>query len=422
MPWLAGTAFLHSVMIQEKRKMFKAWSVILIILTYCLVIYGTFIVRSGVISSVHSFAQSAVGPLFFGFIVLMIVLSLYWLTKRSEELKTDNQLDSLLSREAAFLLNNFIILGILAATFWGTNFPIISELFTGQKVTVGEPFYEKVNGPLFAALVLLMGVAPLTMWHRTQVQRLGRMTVKPAVFSLLVAVGLFFLDITNWIALLGYWIVTFSLTLTLLEFWKGMYARMRSKKENPLAALAALIGRDRRRYGGYIIHLGVLVMAFGIISNEVYQQETQIRLARGDSVTLGDYQLVFNGIERFPGPDDLIITEASADVYQNGRLVTTLHPRTELYTRTNQPMTIPDARSTFGEDFYVLLVNWEGTSNDISTFRLFLNPLINWVWAGGIIFVIGTLIAGWPDAVDRKISVAAPSRQRIPAGSVAGGD
>jgi cytochrome c-type biogenesis protein CcmF len=163
-------------------------------------------------------------------------------------------------------------------------------------------------------------------------------------------------------------------------------------------------------------------MAFGIISNEVYQQETQIRLARGDSVTLGDYQLVFNGIERFPGPDDLIITEASADVYQNGRLVTTLHPRTELYTRTNQPMTIPDARSTFGEDFYVLLVNWEGTSNDISTFRLFLNPLINWVWAGGIIFVIGTLIAGWPDAVDRKISVAAPSRQRIPAGSVAGGD
>ena len=422
MPWLAGTAFLHSVMIQEKRKMFKAWSVILIILTYCLVIYGTFIVRSGVISSVHSFAQSAVGPLFFGFIVLMIVLSLYWLTKRSEELKTDNQLDSLLSREAAFLLNNFIILGILAATFWGTNFPIISELFTGQKVTVGEPFYEKVNGPLFAALVLLMGVAPLTMWHRTQVQRLGRMTVKPAVFSLLVAVGLFFLDITNWIALLGYWIVTFSLTLTLLEFWKGMYARMRSKKENPLAALAALIGRDRRRYGGYIIHLGVLVMAFGIISNEVYQQETQIRLARGDSVTLGDYELVFNGIERFPGPDDLVITEASADVYQNGRLVTTLHPRTELYTRTNQPMTIPDARSTFGEDFYVLLVNWEGTSNDISTFRLFLNPLINWVWAGGIIFVIGTLIAGWPDAVDRKISVAAPSRQRIPAGSVAGGD
>ena len=422
MPWLAGTAFLHSVMIQEKRKMFKTWSVILIILTYCLVISGTFIVRSGVISSVHSFAQSTIGPLFFGFICFMILLSLFWLTKRAEDLKTENHLDSLLSRESAFLLNNFIIIGILAATFWGTYFPIISELFTGQKVTVGEPFYEKVNGPLFAVLVLLMGVAPLTMWHRTTIQRLGRMTVKPAVFALIVAVGLFFLDITNWIALLGYWIVTFSLTLTLLEFWKGMRARMRSKKENPLAALAALIARDRRRYGGYIIHLGVLIMAFGIISTEVYQQETQIRLARGDTATLGDYQFVFNGIERYAGPDDLVITEATAEVYQNGRLVTTLHPRTEFYTRSNQPMTIPDARSTIGEDFYVLLVNWEGTSNDVSTFRLFLNPLINWVWAGGIIFIIGTLTAGWPDATDRKLTAAAASRQRVPASSAAVGD
>jgi cytochrome c-type biogenesis protein CcmF len=228
--------------------------------------------------------------------------------------------------------------------------------------------------------------------------------------------------VTNWVALLGYWIVTFSLALTLLEFWRGMRARMRSKKENPLAALAALIRRDRRRYGGYIIHLGVLVMAFGIISNELYQQETQIRLARGDAVSLGNYQLIFQGVDRFPGPDDLVITEATADVYYNGRLVTTLHPRTELYTRTNQPMTIPDARSTFAEDFYVLLVNWEGTSNDFSTFRLFLNPLINWVWAGGFIFVIGTLIAGWPDVADQKITVAAGTRRRIAVGSAAGGD
>jgi cytochrome c-type biogenesis protein CcmF len=163
-------------------------------------------------------------------------------------------------------------------------------------------------------------------------------------------------------------------------------------------------------------------MAFGIISTEVYQQETQIRLARGDTVALGDYELIFNGIERYPGPDDLIITEATADVYQNGRFVTTLNPRTELYTRTNQPMTIPDARSTFAEDFYVLLVNWEGTSNDFSTFRIFLNPLINWVWAGGFIFVIGTLIAGWPDPVDQKLSVAAASRQRVPTPAPVGGD
>lgn len=422
MPWLAGTAFLHSVMIQEKRKMFKTWNVILIIVTYSLVIVGTFIVRSGVISSVHSFAQSAVGPMFLGFTCFMILLSLIWLTRRSEDLKSENSLDSLLSRESAFLLNNFVIMGILVATFAGTFFPIFSELFTGQKVTVGAPYYEKVNGPMFAVLLLLMGVAPLTMWHRTTIQRLGRMTLFPAIFSIVVAGTLFFLDITNWVALLGYWIVTFSLTLTLLEFWKGIRARMRSKNENPLASLSALIRRNRRRYGGYIIHLGVLVMAFGIISSELFQQETQIRLARGDTVTLGDYQLVFNGIERYPGPDDLVITEATADVYQNNQFVTTLKPRTELYTRTNQPMTIPDIRSTIGEDFYVILVNWEGTSNDFSTFRLFLNPLINWVWAGGIIFLIGTLVAAWPDAVDRKISVAVKSGQRVQAPSPVGGD
>ncbi|MFZ0547735.1 MAG: cytochrome c biogenesis protein CcsA, partial [Candidatus Promineifilaceae bacterium] len=283
MPWLAGTAFLHSVMIQEKRKMFKAWNIFLIIITYCLVILGTFIVRTGVISSVHSFAQSGIGLPFFGFIIFMLLLSLFWLTKRWDSLKTENRLDSFLSREAAFLLNNFVILGILAATFWGTYFPIFSELFTNQKVTVGPPFYEKVNGPLFAVLVLLMGVAPLTMWHRTQIKRLGRMIWKPALFSILVSVALFVLDVTNWIALLGYFIVTFSLSLTLLEFWKGISARVRTKKENPLAAFSALIGRDRRRYGGYIIHLGVLIMAFGIISTTVYQQETQIRLARGDT-------------------------------------------------------------------------------------------------------------------------------------------
>ncbi|MCI0393373.1 MAG: heme lyase CcmF/NrfE family subunit [Chloroflexi bacterium] len=417
MPWLAGTAFLHSVMIQEKRNMFRWWNIVLIVVTYCLVIYGTFIVRSGVITSVHSFAQSAIGPLFFGFIVIMFVFSVYWIIKRYEELSTPNRLESLLSREAAFLLNNFLFLGILFATFWGTNFPILSELFTGQKITVGEPFYEKVNGPQFAVLLLLMGVAPLTMWFRTSAQRLGRMVVWPAVAATVLVVALYLFDVTLWIALVGYWIVTFAAILTLLEFWRGIRARMRSKGEAPWTALSTLIGRNRRRYGGYLIHLGVLVMAFGIISTEVYQQETQIRLNRGDTVSLGSYSLTFNGNTRYTGPDDLLITEASTDVYKNGRYVGSLNPRVELYTRTNQPMTIPDLRPTFTEDFYVLLVNWEGTTEDAATFRLFLNPLINWVWAGGVIFIIGTLTAAWRDPADEKITAAAHARRTAVAGA-----
>ncbi|WP_420641370.1 heme lyase CcmF/NrfE family subunit [Candidatus Leptofilum sp.] len=396
MPWLAGTAFLHSVMIQEKRSMFKIWNMFLIVLTYCLVIFGTFIVRSGVISSVHSFAQSAIGPLFFGFIAIMFVFSAYWMLNRREALRSNNRLNSLISREAAFLYNNFLILAILVIVFLFTNYPIISELFTGEKGFVGPPVYEQALGPLFLLLVLLMGVAPLTMWYRSSAQRIGMSLRWPALAALLVVVVLFALNIRGWGALLGFWVVTFSMFLTLLEFWKGTRARMK-RGENPFAAFSNLMARNRRRYGGYWIHLGVIVMAFGIIGVEIFQEQTQIRLSVGESATLGRYEMTFLGATRYPGPDDLLITEATVDVYENGRFVGQLNPRTELYTRTNQPMTIPNARSTIAEDFYVLMINWEPTSADQATFRIYLNPLINWVWAGGFIFVFGTLIAAWPD-------------------------
>ena len=409
MPWLAGTAFLHSIMIQEKRDMFKIWNMFLVLLTYILVIYGTFIVRSGVISSVHSFAQSAIGPLFFGFLLLMTIFSLVWIFLRWERLRSKNRLDSVLSREAAFLLNNFLFLGILFATFWGTNYPIISELFTGDKATVGPPFYQKVNGPLFALLLLLMGVAPLTMWYRTSLKRLEIMTRWPALAALVFIAVLFALGIHSWVALLGYWIVAFAGIITVLEFWRGVRARVK-KGETPWTAFSRLMSRNRRRYGGYWIHLGVVVMGFGIIGSTVYQQQTQLQLRQGETLTLGDFTMTFQGVERFPGPDDLMITEATVDVYKNGTFVETLTPRTELYTRTNQPMTIPDKRSTFTEDYYALLINWEPMSSDLATFKVYINPLINWVWAGGFIFILGTLIAGWTDPL--LLREPAPARRR----------
>ena len=413
MPWLAATAFLHSVMIQEKRNMFKMWNMFLIVLTYCLVILGTFVVRSGVISSVHSFSQSAIGPFFFAFITIMFVFSAYWMTKRREDLATENQIRSFLSREAAFLYNNFLIMAILVVVFLFTYYPIFSELFTGEKGFVGAPVYEQATAPLFAALLLLMGVAPLTMWYKTSVKRLEMSLLWPAVATSLFVGVLFALGIRNWGALLGLWIVTFSAILTLIEFWKGTRARMK-RGEKPWTAYGHLLSRNRRRYGGYWIHIGVLVMAFGIIGTEVFQQQTQLSLQNGESLTMGNYEMVFNGVERYPGADDLLITEADVDVYYNGRFVKNLSPRTELYTRTNQPMTIPAARSTISEDFYVLLVNWEPTSATQATFRVYLNPLINWVWAGSVIFVIGTLVAAWPDP--RKEKVAEAKRSRVALG------
>ncbi len=318
------------------------------------------------------------------------------------------------------MLNNFLFLSITAVTFFGTYFPVPTELFTGQKVTVGAPFYELVNGVLFAVLLILMGIAPLTMWYRTSTRWLGRMMLGPIVAATLIAVILFVLGIRNWIALLGFWIVSFSLMLTLLEFIRGASARMRSKGESPFTALAALIRRNRRRYGGYIIHIGVLVMAFGIISTELYQQETQVRLARGDSVEIGEFSMTYTGLAVNSGRDDLLITEANVDVYKNGKFIRSLSPRTELYTRTQQPMTIPAVRSTITEDFYVILVNWESSTNNAATFRIFLNPMINWVWAGALICIGGTLVAAWRDPADEKIRAASGSRRRLAVRSAVG--
>ena len=247
-PWLSGTAFLHSVIIQEKRQMFKGWNMFLVISTYLLVVLGTFIVRSGVISSVHSFAQSAIGPLFFGFLGLMIVFSVYWVIHRWDALATPNRLESLFSREAAFLYNNFVFMAILVATLWGTLYPIISELFTGERVTVGPPFYNRVNGPLFVILLLLMGVAPLTMWYRSSAERIGMALRWPALAALVVVGALVAFGITSWAALLGFWVVSFSFLLTVLEFIKGTRARMK-RGETPWAAFSNLMARNRRRYG-----------------------------------------------------------------------------------------------------------------------------------------------------------------------------
>ncbi|MFQ5418862.1 MAG: heme lyase CcmF/NrfE family subunit, partial [Anaerolineae bacterium] len=293
MPWLAGTAFLHSVIIQEKRNMFKMWNMFLVVLTFSLVMYGTFIVRSGVISSVHSFARSAIGPLFFIFIAVMFVFSTYWVNARRNLLTSKNSLQSFLSREAAFLYNNFLILAILAVIFFLTNYPILSELFTGEKGFVGPPVYEQALAPLFALLVLLMGLAPLTMWYRTTLKRLELRVRYPVIATSVFVIVLYALGVRGFGALTGFWIVTFSLMLTILEFGKGTRARMKKGESLPVA-FNKMMAQNRRRYGGYWIHVGVLVMAVGIIGMELFQEETQIRLQSGESVTIGNYDVVFN--------------------------------------------------------------------------------------------------------------------------------
>lgn len=401
LPWLTATAFLHSVMIQEKRGMLKKWNMILIILTYSLVIFGTFLTRSGVLSSVHAFAQSAIGPAFFIFIGVTFIFSLVLLFREWEHLRSEHELEGMLSREVAFLVNNLLFMGIAATVFWGTVFPMISELIRNEKMTVGPPFYNRVVGPLFVALLLLMGVAPLIAWRKASAKQLGRLLWIPFALAIGCVVLLLVFGITNWMALLSLGIVAFVAITTVFEYARGVLARMKTGGENFFTALATLTARNRRRYGGYVIHLGVIVMAVGIICSNLFQVETQGQIKPGEQLTLGHYVIVFKELAEFPAEDDRLVTRAVVSVFRDGQYLGDLFPRRDLYS-DGQPMTIPGVRSSVEDDVYVLLVSWEPIAADGATFKIYVNPLVNWVWAGGLVFILGTLVAAWPDVAETR--------------------
>ena len=418
MPWLTGTAFLHSVMIQEKRGMLKHWNMLLIILTYDLVIFGTFLTRSGVLSSVHAFAQSAIGPLFFGFIGFTLISSVALLIHRWGSLKSETEMTSMLSREALFLLNNLLFMSILVVCFWGVIFPLISELFTGQKVTVGPPFYERATAPLFATLMLLMGVAPLSAWGHSTVKTLGRAIWKPTVAALALTAVLFFTYTQKIGALIGFFLIALVILVTIYEYLRGAYARQRGQGENIFTAIWTLTGRNRRRYGGYIIHLSMMLMAIGIIGIESFQVETQGRIAAGQSLNLSDYTVTYRALASWDdGPKGVNYTRAVVDVYRNGIYLGQLHPRRDYYYDSQQAMTIPGERATLRDDLYVLLIDWEPASTTGATFKVFVNPLVNWLWLGSFIFLAGIIIAAWPEKEMERVAV--PLRRTLPQTSAA---
>ena len=410
MPWLTGTAFLHSVMIQEKRGMFKQWNMLLIILTYDLVIFGTFLTRSGVLSSVHAFAQSAIGPLFMGFVSLTLITSVALIIYRWDILKSETEMTSLLSREALFLLNNLMFISILVVCFWGVIFPLISELFTGQKVTVGPPFYERATGPLFAALMLLMGIAPLSAWGHSTVKTLGRAIWKPTIGAVVVTIIIFATYTRNVYALIGFFLVALVILVTLYEYWRGANARQKSQNESIFTAFWNLTGRNRRRYGGYIIHLSMMLMAIGILGIELFQVETQGTLEINQQASVGGYDVVYQDIARFPGPDGREVTRAVLSVYKKGEYLGELNPRIDYYFDAQQTMTIPGQRSTLRDDIYVLLVNWEPASATSATFKIYVNPLVNWLWLGSLLFLAGIIIAAWPEQDPQPATVRASNR------------
>jgi len=410
LPWLPGTAFLHSVVIQEKRNMFKQWNMFLVILTYASVIFATFLTRSGVLSSVHAFAESSIGPLFFGFIGITSVTALALLLWRWNSLKTEVQMTSLFSREAMFLLNNLLFIAIFIVCFWGVVFPLLTEaagfigtsipalanVFNGQKITVGAPYYERAAGPLFAALLLLMGICPLAAWGHSTYKTLGRAIWKPLAASLVFLVLAFVAGARQPLSLLAFWLVGYAGAVVGYDFGRAALARHRQTGENLLAALNRLIGRNRRRYGGALIHLSIVLMALGVIGIEMFQTQTQGSIPLGKTLKLGNYEIIYT---------DLISTSSSTNekttatinVFKNGRPAGILHPSRAVYFDSGQPVTTPGLRSTLEDDLYVLLVDWEDISAEGATFKVYRNPLVNWLWLGAVLLALATFVAGWPE-------------------------
>src|SRR5438105_5720095 len=296
MPWLVGTAFIHSMQMQERRGMLKAWNILLIMVAFFLSIFGTFVVRSGILASVHAFATSAIGPYFLTFLGLVVVGSLGLFFWRLPKLKSENQLDSFLSRESSFLLNNLLFLGIVFAIFWGTIYPLVAEALVDQRVSVGPPYFKQVAGPLLGGVLLLMGIGPLMPWRRASGEHLRRNFLIPIAGTVAgLAIGLV-LGVRDPFAVIGFGLCMFVLGTILQEFARGVLARHRATGENYLAALGNLVRRNNRRYGGYIVHLAILLIGAGAVGSQVYQQQTQASLSPGESVSLAGYTINASGI------------------------------------------------------------------------------------------------------------------------------
>ena len=402
LPWLTGTAFLHSIIIQEQRGILKVWNVVLIWLTYFLVILGTFTTRSGVLESVHSFARSDVGPYFLGFLIIIMFGFLWLLFDRLPLLRSEHQIDSYTSREAAFLANNWLFTGIAFATLWGTFFPMFSEILTGQRISVAAPFFNKVNGPLFLMLLLLMGVAPLLGWRHTSIAAFRKQFTIPTIVAIVVGI-LVFAFARSLYPIIGLAICAFVIATIVQEYVRGALARRATTGENLFVAVTRLWSRNGRRYGGYIVHIGIVMIGVAIIGNEFYQQSVSITLARGESVDLGRYEVEYAGIET-DRQSNLMEFSARLLVYDadSGQVLGTVTPKRNIYDKTpDMPTSEVGLRMTPFEDVYVVLNGWDNSGNS-ATFTIYVNPMTMWMWVGGIVLALGTLIAAWPHPARRR--------------------
>ena len=394
LPWLTGTAFLHSIMVVERRKKLQLWSVSLLVATFSLSIFGTFIVRSGILSSVHNFAESDVGHYFLGFFATSLAASIGLIITKSKLLTEISTFESATSRESGFLLNNIMFVSIAFATFWGTIYPMISEALGNQRITVGAPFYEKVNGPLFLVLLFLMGVGPLLNWSNTPKMILLQKLRIP--FSVLILCLITTLGITgNLIISIGFAACSFVFTTVLYEYGFGARTRIRTSSENYFQAVYSLVKIDRRKYGGYLVHVAVIILAIGIIASSGLQTHKEINMPINSTTTIGKYTLEYTGSATIQKLDHTILASQIL-VYQDGHNDSIeMLPKTIYYKNfETQPTSRVAIIPFISEDLYIFQ---SGVDENSATFAIFINPLVNLVWIGSSLMIIALIILFWPN-------------------------
>jgi len=423
MPWLVGTAFLHSVMMQEKRGMLKVWNMWLVFATFWLAILGTFLTRSGIIASVHAFAQSSIGDWFAWFLSITLVVFVFFFFKNKDHLRSEHKLESLISRESSFLFNNLLFVLLCFTVLWGTWFPKISELVQGNKVTVGGPFYNRVAIPVALLLLILTAVGPLLAWRKTSFDSLKRNFMWPSIGALAVMA---FLMITppSWGSPFGlrpwqdvayfYSLMAIGLcalvTLTIAsEYYRGGKVIAGHTGQGMFASIVQLTHRNTRRYGGYIVHFGVVVVIIGFAGSAFNQdKESDKGLGYGDKMQIGSYTLVCRSFTQEDKPN-YASEWAIIDVFKGGRQIDTMYPERRFYKASQQAQTIPTIRSTLNEDLYLVYEGQNEKGEPI--IKAHLNPLVMWIWLGVWIILGGTVLALIPNA---------PAQVRIPAARLVG--
>lgn len=410
-PWLTATAYIHSVIITERRGMLRRWTVLLVLLTFLLTIFGTFLTRSGILASVHSFVESDIGTWFIVFLGLMLGGGLYLMTSRREMLQDERLIQSYASKEFSFLLNNLLFIGLAFAVFWGTVYPLVSRLF-GVEITVGAPYFDRITAPMFIGIVLLMGIGPMLAWRRATWANVRSNLLIPLINGVIVVLLLLFIGVREFGILVAFGSGVFVATTILLEILKGVWARLRFTDDSPWLVLPRLFNRNPRRYGGYIVHLGVVLIVLGIAGHQYYHTETLRSMNVGAREQVGPYTVVFEGLERGER-QGVPYTAANLLVLKDGRTLGYLRPMKLEYPgffEMQGAQTEVAIYSTWMGDLYAVLAGWTPYGSLVG-FQFFWNPFVGWIWAGGVVLLAGAVFAAWP----RRQRSPAPSRRALEA-------